>query len=232
MRRSWLRLRASLTRLRWLLLVIAGWLACAAAAFRLRGSPWGDAWLQALYLRVEGDPFSQGYGFWGQSLLFGVLVAMVLRETTENQTERCRLMSRLVKDHTIIIGYTHLGARLVDHCQARKQPYVLLEKSRPLVDDLIRAGEPVLVDDAKTKDALPSANIAEAKRLVIASNNLETALLVTKRARELNAGLQIIVRCPDDELVEVLQGLGANVVFSASQAAFQQIAGHLEPAKG
>lgn len=229
MRRPLLRLHASLLRLRWLLAAIGAWLTLAALAFRLRGDGWRNAWMEALYFRVEGDPFSQGYGFWGQSLLFGILVALVLRETLENQVERCRLMSRLVKDHTIIIGYTHLGARLVEHCRARNLPYVLIEKNRELVDDLLRAGEPILIDDAKTRDALPAADIGKAERLIVASNNIETALLVTKRARELNPRCQVIVRCPDDELVEVIQGLGASLVFSASQAAFQRIVGALEP---
>lgn len=224
MRNPLLRLRATLSRLRWLLAAIALWLGLGAAAFRLRGATWGESILDALYVRVDGDAWAQGYAFWGQSLLFGVLVALVLRETLENQVERCRAMTRLVKDHTIIIGYTHLGARLVEHCIAQKLPFVLIEKNREVVDDLLRRGEPVLVDDAKTKDALPAANIAQARRLIIASNNIETALLVTKRAREANPECRVITRCADDELVEVIQGLGAQHVFSASQAAFQEIA--------
>ncbi|MBI4346882.1 MAG: NAD-binding protein [Elusimicrobia bacterium] len=222
-----LRLRAALVRLRWPLAAIALWLSLGTLGFRWRGESWKDALLEAFYFQVPADPFAQAYSFWGQSLLFGVLVGLVVRETTENQVERCREMSKLVKDHTIIIGYTHLGARLVEHCRQKDLPYVLIERQRALVDDLVRAGEPVIVDDAKTKDALPSANIAQAKRVILASNNIETALLVTKRAREANPNVQVIVRCGDDELVEVMQHLGAHHVFSASQTAFQQVLPHL-----
>ncbi|MBI4423289.1 MAG: NAD-binding protein [Elusimicrobia bacterium] len=230
MRHPLLRLRAFLTRIRWILAAIAAWLAAACLGFHARGDSWCDAALQAAYVRVESDPWAQGYSFWGQSLLFGVLIALLLRETLENQTERCRHMARLVADHTIIIGYTHLGARLVEHCIKNRLPYVLIEKNRELVDDLVRQGEPVLVDDAKTKDALPAANLAAARRLILASNNIETALLVVRRARQANPSCQITVRCPDDELVEVLEQLGADVVFSSSQAAFQQIAARLQKA--
>lgn len=227
MSRPFLRLRAAALRLRWPLLAIAAWLSAGTLGFRWRGESWPDAFLDAFYFQVPADPLAQAYSFWGQSLLFGVLVGLVVRETTENQVERCRLMSQLVKDHTIIIGYTHLGARLVEHCREKNLPYVLIERQRAVVDDLIRVGEPVIVDDAKTKDALPAANIAQAKRVVLASNNIETALLVTKRARDANPSVQVIVRCGDDELVEVVQHLGAHQVFSASQAAFQQILPHL-----
>ncbi len=223
MRHPVLRARAALYRLRWPLSLIASWLAVGVLVFHWRGDPWHEALLDALYLKVPNDPWAQGYAFWGQSLLFGVLVAFVVRESQENHAERCREMARHVKNHTIIIGYTHLGQRLVEHCMSKGIPYVLIEKNRDVVDDLVRLGEPVLVDDAKTKDALPSANIEHAKRVILACNNIETALLVTKRTREVNPTCQIIVRCADDELIEVVQGLGANNVFSVSQAAFQHI---------
>ncbi|MBI2790266.1 MAG: NAD-binding protein, partial [Elusimicrobia bacterium] len=73
--------------------------------------------------------------------------------------------------------------RLVDHCIRHKLPYVLIEKHEEAVDDLLRRSEPVIVDDARSRDALPSANIAAAKRVIVASNDIETALIVTKNAR-------------------------------------------------
>ncbi len=228
MRHPLLRLRASLHRLRWILVALVIWFGAAALAYRsLGGLPWPHAVMSALYLEVQPSPFSQGYALWGQFVVFGLLMAFLMRELLENHSERCRLMSKLVSDHTIIVGYTHLGARLVEHCLSRGQPFVLIEKNRELVDDLLRRGEPVLIDDARTSDCLPAANIAAAKRLVVSSNNLETALIVTKHARHLNPKLKIAVRCPDDEMVEILRHLGADHVYSASQAAFQSLAGFL-----
>ncbi|MBI5244276.1 MAG: NAD-binding protein [Elusimicrobia bacterium] len=223
--RLWtLKARASLYRMRRLLAVLALWLAAAALAFRFFGRlSWHDALLSALYLKVQPDAFSQGYSFWGQSFVFGVVIALILRETMENYAERCRLMAGLLRDHTIIIGYTHLGKRLVGHCINNKIPYCLIEKNRALVDDLLRKGEPVVVDDACTPDALPSANIKHARQVILASNNIETAIIVTKNARDANPEVHIAARCAMDNLVGVLEKLGADYVYSASLAAYNEI---------
>jgi len=210
--------------MRRLLALLALWLGAAALAFRfLKGLPWHDALLSALYLEVLPDAFSQGYSFWGQSFVFGVVIALILRETMENYAERCRLMAGLLKDHTIIVGYTHLGRRLVEHCIKNGMPYCLVEKNRSLADDLLRQGEPVVVDDACSGDALPAAGIAKAKLLIIASDNIETAIIVTKNAREANPKIGIAVRCARDNMIGVLQKLGADYVYSASLAAFNEI---------
>ncbi|MEK7858000.1 MAG: NAD(P)-binding protein [Elusimicrobiota bacterium] len=219
-----LHLRASFHRVRGIAAFVAVWFAAATAGFRwLGGLDPRDALLSAFYLEVQPGAFSQAYAFWGQSLIFGVLVTVLIRETLENHAERCRLMSGLVKDHTIIVGYTHLGARLVEHCISKKLPYVLIEKDKALVDDLLRRGEPVVIDDARSKDALPAANVAGARRMIIASNNIETSLILTKTAREANPALKIVARCPIDDLVGVLEKLGADHVYSASQAAFNAV---------
>ncbi|MBI3549704.1 MAG: NAD-binding protein [Elusimicrobia bacterium] len=229
MSRPFLRLRAILFRSRGMLTVVGVWFVLGFLGFHFGGGlDWRDSFLSAIYFEVQPDNFSQGYAFWGQSMLFGFVVAALLRETQENHTERCRVMSGLMKNHTIIVGFTHLGSRLVDHCIANKIPYVLIEKEKRLVDDLIRANEPVIVDDARSRDALPSANITHARRVIIAANNIETALVVTKNARDANPSCRIAARCAIDDLVGVLEKLGADRVYLASLAAFNELSQFLD----
>src|SRR5216684_7155919 len=92
---------------------------------------------------------------------------------------------------------------------------------------LVRAGEPVVVDDAKRESTLLDAGVDRANLVVITSNNIETALLVTKRARERNKKAAIVVRCYLDEFTEILESLGANEVISSSKSAFNEIATHI-----
>jgi Trk K+ transport system NAD-binding subunit len=101
---------------------------------------------------------------------------------------------------------------------------VLIDKDPSVVDDLIRAGEPVIVDNAKQESTLIEAGVDRAHLIVIASNNIETALLVTKRARDRNKKATIVVRCYLDEFTEILESLGANEIISSSKSAFNEIA--------
>jgi voltage-gated potassium channel Kch len=96
-----------------------------------------------------------------------------------------------------------------------------------VVDDLVGDGEPVVVDNAKQDSTLLDAGIVHARTVVVATNNFETALLVTKKAREKNAKAHIIVRCYMDDFAEILETLGANEVISSSKSAFEGIAPRL-----
>jgi Trk K+ transport system NAD-binding subunit len=95
------------------------------------------------------------------------------------------------------------------------------------VDDLVGDGEPVVVDNAKQDSTLLDAGLVHARTVVVAMNNVETALLVTKNAREKNAKAHIIVRCYIDDFAEILETLGANEVISRSKSAFEGIAPRL-----
>jgi CPA2 family monovalent cation:H+ antiporter-2 len=138
------------------------------------------------------------------------------------------MLAKEMQNHVVIVGYTHLGIRIVEHLRRSKQPYVLIDKDAAAVDDLIREGEPIIVDDAKQDSSLSDAGIDRAKLVIITSNNIETALLVTKRARDRNKKTLIIVRCYLDEFTEILESLGANEVISSSKSAFSGISSHLD----
>jgi len=140
------------------------------------------------------------------------------------------MLASEMKEHVIVVGHGHLGARLVTHLRRNSQPYVLIEKNPMAVDDLIRAGEAVVVDDAKQESALVDAGVERAHLIVITANNIETALLVTKRARDRNKKTTIVVRCYLDEFTEILESLGANEVISSSKSAFNEIASRITSA--
>ncbi|MBI3552486.1 MAG: NAD-binding protein [Elusimicrobia bacterium] len=229
MNRRWLRCRAFVHHMRGPLAVVFFWFLGGLLMFRVAdGLSWGEAAMCAFYFEVQGDPASQGYVFWGTAIVFGVVIGGVLREALQNYTERCRAMSGLVKNHTIIVGYSSLGERLVEHCIEQNLPYVLIEKSKDIVDDLLRRGEPVVVDDARTGDALPAAHVGRARQMIVASNNIETALIVTKKARDANPALQIAVRCHHDEFIDILKKLGADDVYSTSKITYKELKRHLE----
>ena len=116
------------------------------------------------------------------------------------------MLASEMKDHVI-----------VDHLRETARPYVLIEKDSRAVDDLVRAGEPVIVDDAKQESTLIDAGVDRARLIVVTSNVIETTLLVTKRARDRNKKATIVVCCYLDEFTKILESLGANEVISSSK---------------
>lgn len=227
------RTRIFFRHCRWALLLMAAWFAFGTLAFRgVDGLPFPAALTSALYLGRQRSWFWDLYSFWGQCVLFGIVVSVFLLQSAQqyNPQEGCRMVAREMRDHVIVVGHTHLGARIVEDLRERKRPYVVIEKDATAVDHLVRAGEPVIVDNAREATTLEEAGVRHAKVVIVTSDNVETALLVTKRARERNPDAQIIVRCFQDDFVEILESLGASQVISTSKSALLEIEERLRSA--
>jgi hypothetical protein len=226
----WIRLALFFRQSRWGFVLLTLWFALGTILFfRLEHLSLPEAFLNAIYLRVQLGSLWVLYSFWGQCVLFGIVISIFILQALEryNPQEGCRMLASEMKDHVIVVGHGHLGGHLVDHLRQNARPYVLIEKDSMAVDELIRAGEPVIVDDAKQESTLIDAGVDRARLIVITSNVIETALLVTKRARDRNKKATIVVRCYLDEFTEILESLGANEVISSSKSAFNEIAVHI-----
>lgn len=226
----WIRLRLFFRQARWGFALIGAWFLLGMVIFRQAGGlSYRDALLNAVYLEKSEGSLWELYSFWGQCVLFGIVISIFFLQALQryNPQEGCRMLAGEIKNHVIVVGYTHLGARIVQHLREAHMPYVLVDQDPTAVDDLVRDGEPVIVDNAKQDSTLLDAGIAHAKTVIVATNNVETALLVTKKAREKNPKAHIIVRCYVDDFAEILETLGANEVISSSKSAFEGIAPRL-----
>ncbi len=137
----WIRLRMFLRRCAGGGIVMAGWFAFGTAAFHiLDGLPLPRALAVALYVGYTPSPLWELYSFWGQCVLFGIVISVFLLQAVQqyNPQEACRMLAKEMKDHAVVIGYTHLGQRIVDYLRQAKRPYVLIDRDPTAVDDLVR----------------------------------------------------------------------------------------------
>ncbi len=221
-----MRIRVIAKDNRFVLFTLAAWFGMGFAVYlAVYGlTPW-KALRASLFLTTAPGDFTTAYSMWTQGVIFGVTFSLLFQNILEkhNPERSCRMLAREMRGHTVVVGYTHLGRRLVSHFRQHQIPYCLIERDRELVDELVREGEPVVIDDARDMDALDGVNVAEADTVLISSNNLETAFLVTKRVRDRNKTCKIIARCYQDDFTEVLESLGADDVISSSKNAFEDI---------
>ena len=224
-----IRAKITLKDNRIILAVLFGWFLAGFVVFSALGAPLCHALLASLLLKEVTGDFARAYDAWTEAVIFGVAFSFLFQNVIErfNPERSCRMLARELTDHVVVVGFTNLGKRLVNHYRQQGIPYCLIEKNADKVDELLRAGEAIVVDDAREMDALTDASIAAAKAVLIASNNLDTALLVTKRARDMNATCLIVTRCFHDEFVEIIESLGANEVISSSKNAFDDILGKM-----
>src|SRR6266849_3441074 len=147
----WIRLSIFLRQSRWGFALLALWFALGTVIFSsVEHLSFRESLLNAFYLRVHSGSLSTLYSFWGQCVLFGIVISIFFLQALQryNPQEGCRMLAGELRNHVIVVGYTHLGARIVEHLRDAGLPYVLVDRDPAVVDDLVRLGEPVVVDNA------------------------------------------------------------------------------------
>ena len=86
------------------------------------------------FKQVEGD-FSAAYQMWSKGVVFGVIFTFLFQNIIEkyNPDRGCRMIAKEMHNHIVVIGYSHLGERLVNHLREKKIPYCLIEKDKEKV---------------------------------------------------------------------------------------------------
>src|ERR1700675_5714 len=130
-RHFWIRARLFLRQGRWGFAVIGAWFLLGTLSFRyVGGLRFQDAILNAVYLKKSAGEIWELYSFWGQCVLFGIVISIFFLQALQryNPQEGCRMLAGELRNHVIVVGHTHLGARIVEHLREAGLPYVVVER--------------------------------------------------------------------------------------------------------
>ncbi len=110
-------------------------------------------------------------------------------------------------NHIVLVGLGHLGYRVVKHLHEMNQDVVVIElKASAETANNVRAmGIPILHDDGRRETVLEAAGIRKARSLVLCTQDDTQNLQIAVKARNLNPGIQVIVRIFDDDFAQALQ---------------------------
>ncbi len=224
------------------------------------------SWLDALYYATV-TLSTTGYGdivpVTEQARLANVLIITPLRfvflitlvgTTVEVLTQRSRDEFRIkrwrqrVQDHSVIVGFGVKGrAALTTLIEQGTPPdqVVVVTHDRISLNDATSLGATGVLGDATREDVLTEALLPRAKRIIVALDRDDTAVLVTLTARRLNATATIVASARESQNIDVLRQSGADAVIPTSESAGRMLglaigspaAGHLvedllEPAHG
>jgi CPA2 family monovalent cation:H+ antiporter-2 len=105
----------------------------------------------------------------------------------------------------VLVGYGRVGRHIASALEERGIPYVVAEQNRELVEQLRERQIPAVSGDASEPGVLIQAHIARAGMLVIATPDLFNARLMADTARQLNPGIEIIVRTHSEDDAALLE---------------------------
>lgn len=134
--------------------------------------------------------------------MLAILYALIIDVIVGARLSRNAGVPRGMRDHIVVCGLGNIGYRVVEQVARMGLPVtaVELDGASLFLAPVRRLGIPVMVADARLPETLQALNLAEARCLLVATNddvaNLETAL----NGRTLNPELRVVLRLFDPDL--------------------------------
>ena len=135
--------------------------------------------------------------------------------------------AKYLSKQVVLVGWGRVGKRIADALAADGIPFVVVEENREFVEKLRGNGIPAVWGDATEPEVLIQSHIKEAKALVIATPETVLVRKMAKIARELNAGIEIVVRSHNVEEADLLQKEGAATVFVGESELANSMVAHV-----
>jgi len=130
-------------------------------------------------------------------------------------------VASVMNQNIVLVGLGHLGFRVAQKLHEMDENVVVLEIN--LGTHTIAAaremGIPVIQADARQPGSLESANIKEARTIILASQNDAMNLQIALKARSLNSKIQVVIRIFDEDFAHALQDQFGFIALSATEMA-------------
>ena len=126
-----------------------------------------------------------------------------------------------MNQHIVLVGLGHLGYRVAQRLQEMGESVVVLEiklgtHTTAAARDM---GIPIIEADARETGALESANIKNARTIILASQHDAMNLQIALKARTLNPKIQVVIRIFDEDFAHSLQEQFGFIALSATEMA-------------
>lgn len=125
---------------------------------------------------------------------------------------RKKTIRRKMKNHVIVCGYGRNGKQAVRELIAHKQPFIVIEQSKDVINNSDENDIHFLEGDATMDEVLIKAGVQHAKAIITTFPFDADNLFVVLTARSLNTEMIIITRATNDSSEKKLRVAGANNV--------------------
>lgn len=203
---------------------VAGWMVVNALLFA-RGHPPREALELVLGLVREETTWGRIYQPFTQVVVFGAVVSFIASNVMRRHRPEAtaRLLAGEARDHVVVIGHTHLGERVRDASIASGTEVVVVDDDPGRVSTILHAEAPLVLGDPRDEEVLAAASVAKAKMVVVAWDGAEVAAIAARIVRKLNPQCELVLRCPDDDVGEVLARAYHARIVSTSRLIAQRV---------
>jgi len=132
-----------------------------------------------------------------------------------------------LEGQVVLVGYGRVGRRIADALTERSIPFVVADESRETVEALRKRGMAAVSGDASEPMVLVQAHIANAAMLVVAVPDSMKARQMADTARQLNPGIEIVLRTHGEEESELLRREKLGTVFYGEEELAKGMSRHV-----
>jgi len=152
-------------------------------------------------------------------VLVGTTIEVLTRRTREElRTTRWR---QHVQDHTVIIGFGVKGrsaARMLLDSGVPPLSIVVVARERSEIEEANRMGLAGVTGDARREDVLRDAATERAAKVIVATDEDDTSVLVTLTARRLAPKAEIVAAVREAANAQILRQSGATSVIPSAES--------------
>ena len=228
------RLKLAIRQNRAAALFVMAWIAGGALLFARvsRMSP-HDALFTATCLAKAAGGWGAIYQSFTEVVVFGAIASVIVTNVTRKYRPEAtaRALAEGARGHVVVVGWTHLGQRVRELAVASGCEVVVVEDDAEKVAELVREEEPLVIGNARERSVLEAAQVAAAKVVILATDDLEAAAVACRLVRELNDTCELVVRCPDEDVGAVLAKTYRARSLSTSRLAAEFIRSHAVKAR-
>lgn len=129
--------------------------------------------------------------------------------------------------HVIICGYGRLGQTIARFLEDEGINFVAMDLDPVLVQNAVKAKEPVTYGDSASLDLLKAAGLDRAAAIMVCTDDTGPAFKILHNVRGINTEIPIVVRTHDDSELQQLLDAGATEVIPEILEASLMMASHL-----
>jgi voltage-gated potassium channel len=153
-----------------------------------------------------------------------VLISTTVEVLTRAARERSRVnrWRKRMKDQTVIVGFGVKGQAALRSLIAHgldPRTVVVVAADRYAVAEATRQGVTGVVGDARSERVLRDAGVAEAKQVIVAADQDDTAIMVTLRVRAMAPAATIVAAAREASAADLLRQGGADRVITHAESA-------------
>jgi len=130
-------------------------------------------------------------------------------------------VASVMNQHIVLVGLGHLGYRVAQKLNEMGENVAVLEVNlgAHTISAARDMGIPIIQADAREAGALESANIQDARTIILASQHDAMNLQIALKARTLNPKIQVVIRIFDEDFAHALQDQFGFIALSATEMA-------------